>query len=97
VYVPNTLSNTVTVIDPATYKVIDTIPVGDEPQHVVPSWDLKTLWVNNDLGNTLTPIDPATGKAGPDRRRARPVQPLLHAGRQVRGRDGLGRPPAGLP
>jgi YVTN family beta-propeller protein len=65
VYVPNTLSNTVTVIDPATYKVIDTVPVGDEPQHVVPSWDLKTLWVNNDLGNTLTPIDPATGKAGP--------------------------------
>ncbi|MEY9871788.1 YVTN family beta-propeller protein [Streptacidiphilus sp. MAP12-33] len=65
VYVPNTLSNTVTVIDPATYKVIDTIPVGDQPQHVVPSWDLKTLWVNNDLGNTLTPIDPATGKAGP--------------------------------
>nr|WP_051942524.1 YncE family protein [Streptacidiphilus rugosus] len=64
VYVPNTLSNTVTVIDPATYKVIDTIPVGDQPQHVVPSWDLKTLWVNNDLGNTLTPIDPATGKAG---------------------------------
>jgi DNA-binding beta-propeller fold protein YncE len=30
----------------------------------VPSWDLKTLWVNNDLGNSLTPIDPKTGKAG---------------------------------
>ncbi|MFC5910830.1 beta-propeller fold lactonase family protein [Streptacidiphilus monticola] len=64
VYVPNTLSDTVTVIDPATYKVIGTISVGHEPQHVVPSWDLKTLWVNNDLGNSLTPIDPATGKAG---------------------------------
>ncbi|WP_225099416.1 beta-propeller fold lactonase family protein [Streptomyces sp. CoH27] len=64
VYVPNTNSNTVTVIDPATYKVIDTIPVGRQPQHVVPSWDLKTLWVNNDLGNSLTPIDPKTGKAG---------------------------------
>ena len=64
VYVPNTLSDTVTVIDPATYKVLDTIPVGHEPQHVVPSWDLKTLWVNNDLGNSLTPIDPATGKVG---------------------------------
>ncbi|MBF9067531.1 YncE family protein [Streptacidiphilus fuscans] len=62
IYVPNTLSDTVSVIDPATYKVIDTIQVGHEPQHVVPSWDLKTLWVNNDLGNTLTPIDPATGK-----------------------------------
>jgi YVTN family beta-propeller protein len=64
IYVPNTLSNTVTVIDPATYRVLYTLKVGREPQHVVPSWDLKTLWVNNDLGNSLTPIDPATGKAG---------------------------------
>jgi YVTN family beta-propeller protein len=64
VYVPNTNSNTVSVIDPKTYKVIDTVPVGVQPQHVVPSWDLKTLWVNNNRGHTLTPIDPATGKAG---------------------------------
>ncbi|MFI1523823.1 YVTN family beta-propeller repeat protein [Kitasatospora cineracea] len=64
VYVPNTESDTVSVIDPATYQVVDTLHVGHQPQHVVPSWDLKTLWVNNDLGNTLTPIDPATGKAG---------------------------------
>ncbi|MEU6070815.1 MULTISPECIES: YncE family protein [Streptomyces] len=64
VYVPNTNSNTVSVIDPNTYRVIETIPVGWQPQHVVPSWDLKTLWVNNDRGNTLTPIDPRTGKAG---------------------------------
>ncbi len=64
VYVPNTESNTVSVIDPRTYKVIETIPVGLQPQHVVPSWDLRTLWVNNDVGNSLTPIDPATGKAG---------------------------------
>ncbi|MEV6945849.1 hypothetical protein AB0N07_28425 [Streptomyces sp. NPDC051172] len=64
VYVPNTNSDTVSVIDPTTYKVIETIPVGRQPQHVVPSWDLKTLWVNNDLGNSLTPIDPRTGEAG---------------------------------
>lgn len=64
IYVPNTLSDTVSVIDPATNKVIETIPVGTQPQHVVPSWDLKTLWVNNDKGNSLTPIDPSTGKAG---------------------------------
>ncbi|WP_351223273.1 hypothetical protein [Streptomyces sp. NPDC002133] len=64
VYVPNTLSNTVSVIDPETYKVVDTIPVGVQPQHVVPSWDLKTLWVNNNRGHSLTPIDPATGRAG---------------------------------
>lgn len=64
VYVPNTNSDTVTVIDPKTYKILETIPVGRQPQHVVPSWDLKTLWVNNNVGNSLTPIDPRTGKAG---------------------------------
>ncbi|WP_406440775.1 beta-propeller fold lactonase family protein [Streptomyces sp. NBC_00631] len=64
VYVPNTNSDTVSVIDPKTYRVIGTIRVGRQPQHVVPSWDLKTLWVNNDLGNSLTPIDPRTGRAG---------------------------------
>jgi YVTN family beta-propeller protein len=65
IYVPNTLSNSVTVIDPSTYRVIQTFPVGIEPQHVTPSWDLKTLWVENDKGNSLTPIDPRTGAVGP--------------------------------
>ncbi len=64
VYVPNSESNTVSVINPHTYKVIDEFPAGTLPQHVVPSYDLKTLWVNNDEGNTLTPINPATGKPG---------------------------------
>jgi YVTN family beta-propeller protein len=64
VYVPNSVSNTVTVINPATFRVLKTVRVGREPQHVVPSWDLKTLWVNSDLGNSLTPINPRTGKFG---------------------------------
>jgi len=68
VYVPNRTANTVSVIDPATLKVVDTFKVGVNPQHVVPSWDLKTLWVaNNAEGRTdgsLTPIDPLTGKPG---------------------------------
>ena len=64
VYVPNSESNTVSVIDPHTYKVIDEFPVGALPQHVTPSYDLKTLWVDNDEGNSLTPIDPATGQPG---------------------------------
>jgi YVTN family beta-propeller protein len=64
VYVPNSKSDTVTVINPRTFRVLRTVPVGHEPQHVVPSWDLKTLWVNNDLGNSLTPINPATGRFG---------------------------------
>jgi YVTN family beta-propeller protein len=64
VYVPNFGSGTVSVIDPATLKVIRTQKVGKGPQHVVPSWDLRTLWVNNNSGNTLTPINPLTGTFG---------------------------------
>src|SRR5678816_4402926 len=62
VYVPNTESDTVTVIDPATYRVIDTFRVGRLPQHVTPAYDLRTLWVLNDRGNSLTRIDPKTGR-----------------------------------
>jgi len=69
VYVPNLQSNDVSVIDPATLKVVDRFPVGVNPQHVVPSWDLTTLWVTNNAEHrtdgTLTPIDPTTGKPGP--------------------------------
>ncbi|MEV7013032.1 YncE family protein [Streptosporangium sp. NPDC051022] len=64
VYVPNSESDTVSVIDPRTYRVIRVFPVHGRPQHVVPSWDLKTLWVNNNDGNTLIPIDPVTGMPG---------------------------------
>lgn len=67
VYVPNRSSNSVSVIDPATLKEVDRFPVGSKPQHVVPSWDLKTLWVaNNGTGRngSLTPIDPTTAKPG---------------------------------
>ena len=64
VYVPNSESNSVTVIDPKTYKVIDQFPTGRQPQHVTPSYDLKTLWVLNDKGSSLLRIDPATGKPG---------------------------------
>ena len=68
VYVPHVMSNDVYVIDQATRKVVDRYKVGLNPQHVVPSWDLKTLWVANNAENTtkgsLTPIDPLTGKPG---------------------------------
>ena len=68
VYVPARKSHEVAVIDPATFNVIDRYPVGRNPQHVVPSWDLKTLWVNNNAEHrtdgSVTPIDPLTGKRG---------------------------------
>lgn len=65
IYVPNGISNSVSEIDPATFKVVRTFVTGFLPQHVVPSWDLSTLWVTNDGGNSLTPIDPTTGLPGP--------------------------------
>jgi YVTN family beta-propeller protein len=68
VYVPNRSSNDVWVIDPTTDKVVNKFRVGVHPQHVVPSWDLKTLWVNNNAegrdDGSVTPIDPLTGKPG---------------------------------
>jgi YVTN family beta-propeller protein len=64
VYVPNSRSGSVTVIDPKTYQVLRTFPTGKVPQHVVPSYDLSTLWVANNSSNSLTPIDPLTGQEG---------------------------------
>jgi len=68
VYVPHVKSNDVYVIDPATLKVVDRFKVGINPQHVVPSWDMRTLWVANNAegrkDGSLTPIDPTTGKPG---------------------------------
>ena len=65
---PARKSHEVTVIGPATFKVIDRYPVGRNPQHVVPSWDLKTLWVNNNAEHraegSVTPINLLTGKPG---------------------------------
>jgi YVTN family beta-propeller protein len=68
VYVPHVQSDDVYVIDPATFTVVDRFKVGLNPQHVVPAYDLKTLWVTNNAEGTtkgsLTPIDPMTGKPG---------------------------------
>lgn len=64
VYVPNSDDGTVSVIDPTTYQVVDTFQTGKVPQHVVPAYDLTTLWVLNNRSNSATPIDPKTGKPG---------------------------------
>ena len=70
VYVPHVKSNEVYVIDPATLQVVDTFRVRPNPQHLIPSWDLKKLWVASSAASRrfhggLTPIDPVTGKPGP--------------------------------
>jgi DNA-binding beta-propeller fold protein YncE len=54
----------VSVIDPATYQVIDTFPTDRMPHHVTPSWDMQTLYVLNTAGNTITPIDARSGRPG---------------------------------
>jgi DNA-binding beta-propeller fold protein YncE len=64
VYVPNSGSNSVDVIDQRTFRIVDHFATGALPQHVTPSWDLRTLWVANDRGNSLTPINPRTGHHG---------------------------------
>lgn len=68
IYVPNLRSHDVSVIDPSTMKVVDRFKVGHAPQHIVPSWDMKTLWVANNAERrstgSLTAIDPVTGKPG---------------------------------
>ena len=80
VYVPNSEADTVDVIDPATFRIVDHFAVGRLPQHVTPAWDLRTLYVDNDLGNSLTPIDPRTGAGG---RRSRSPTPTTSTSRRT--------------
>jgi YVTN family beta-propeller protein len=68
VYVPNLKSSDIYVIDPATFQVVDKYKVGGNPQHIIPSWDMKTLWIagsaERNLSGMVIPIDPKTGKPG---------------------------------
>jgi YVTN family beta-propeller protein len=64
VYVPNSESNTLDVIDQKTFRIVGHYQVGQLPQHVTPSYDMRTLYVLNDEGNSLTVINPRTGKPG---------------------------------
>ena len=67
IYVPNSGGSSVAVINPRTMRIVRVIQTGYNPQHVVPSYDLKTLYVTNDQANSLTPINPRTARrAGPD-------------------------------
>lgn len=64
VYVPLGGAASVAVIDPVAHRLLRTFATATLPQHVVPAYDLRTLWVANDIGNSLTPIDPVTGAEG---------------------------------
>jgi YVTN family beta-propeller protein len=62
VYIPNSSSNTVDVIDPLTFKVIDHFAVGAIPHHIAPAWDMSQLYVDNEGSSRLTVIDIHTGR-----------------------------------
>ena len=69
VYSPNLITGKVDVIDPETFKVIESLTAIPSPEHIVPSWDLQTLWVSGDISYRgghadVMPIDPKTGKLG---------------------------------
>jgi len=64
VYVPSGISNVVTIIDPATKQIVGTFPSDGTPQHIVPSYDMRTLWILNNKGDTVVPIDARTGRVG---------------------------------
>lgn len=72
VYVPDSYGTKVTVISQRTRRIVDTFQTGFLSQHVVPSYDLKTLWVNASAANQFVPIDPATGRPGTAIRETRP-------------------------
>ena len=65
-YVPQSAGSGVDVVDPVSLKIVGHYRTGLDPQHVVPSYDLSTLYATNDLANTLTPFDPRTARpSGP--------------------------------
>jgi DNA-binding beta-propeller fold protein YncE len=94
VYVPDTKTGDVSVIDQHSLRVVRHFSAGAEPQHVVPSYDLRTLYATADVPGhgSITAIDPGTGLPGralpiddaynlyftPDGRYAVVVQPAYH-------------------
>jgi YVTN family beta-propeller protein len=62
VYVPNSESGTVSVINPSTFRVIRTFPTGYYDQHVTPGWSLRRLYVDDTDENRLTELSPLTGR-----------------------------------
>ena len=61
IYVPDSGGSSVDVIDPTTMQIVGHYQVGTNPQHIVPSYDMKTLYATNDIGNSLTAFNPKTG------------------------------------
>lgn len=62
-YVPNSFgAPRTTVIDQRTHKIVRILHTGALSQHVTPSWDLRSLYVEASAANRLVQIDPRTGR-----------------------------------
>ena len=62
VFVLNSLDDSVSVIDPVTWKETKRIATGKEPHHLYMSPDEKSIIVANALSDSLTFIDPRTAE-----------------------------------
>ena len=62
IFVLNSASATINIVDPKTWEVKDTIPTGKEPHHMYLSPDEKSLIVANAASDSLTFLDPQTAK-----------------------------------
>lgn len=63
IYVPDSeVGGHTTVISQRTHRIVRVLPTGALDQHVTPSWDLKTLYVEASASDHLAEIDPATGR-----------------------------------
>ena len=61
ILVLNSLSASVSVIDPQHWVEIKRVPTGKEPHHLYLTPDEKSIIVANAVGNSLTFLDPRTG------------------------------------
>ncbi|MFT7721884.1 MAG: YncE family protein [Roseateles sp.] len=61
-FVLNSLSADIAVVDPASFAVVKRIPTGKEPHHLYLSPDERSLIVANALGDSLTFVDPRTAE-----------------------------------
>ncbi len=61
-YVPDSQGSRVTVISQRTRRIVRVIPTGYLSQHVVPSYDLRTLITNSSYADQLVEINPHTAR-----------------------------------
>jgi len=90
VWVANSLDLNVSKLDPATGRMIGTVPVGDGPSSIVAA--RGTVWVSDEFDGTLDRINPRSGQVDRRVRLGSSPQGMIAAGP---GRVGCGAPVRG--